>query len=140
MEIDLFESHWSAQLDRFMSWKPQPEARGVNTFNITWDNLRGYAFPPIYANSEMFSENQEGESRQHIDCPNLAESNLVPDHLGDGGRQDTGDEPESVVLFGSIDSIDLHGLKSFFISCNLNCTSVATRPRAYFQWCHSMIA
>ena len=45
--MDLFASYWNTQLERFMSWRPQPEAWGINAFNINWNDLRGYAFPPF---------------------------------------------------------------------------------------------
>ena len=47
MKVDLFASYWNTQPERFMSWRPQPEAWGINAFNINWNDLRGYAFPPF---------------------------------------------------------------------------------------------
>jgi hypothetical protein len=46
-EIDLFASTWNRQLERFVSWKPQPEAMAVDAFSLSWTNRRGYAFPPF---------------------------------------------------------------------------------------------
>jgi hypothetical protein len=46
-KTDLFPSSWNRQLDRFVSWKPQPEAMAVDAFSLSWTNLEGYAFPPF---------------------------------------------------------------------------------------------
>ena len=45
--IDLFASRLTAQLPRFVSWKPDPEAEAVDAFTLDWSQLRGYAFPPF---------------------------------------------------------------------------------------------
>ena len=46
-EIDLFSSTWNRQMDRFVSWGPQPESMAVDAFSLSWTNRRGYAFPPF---------------------------------------------------------------------------------------------
>jgi hypothetical protein len=45
--IDLFSSHWNAQLPSFVSWRPQPGASAVNAFLLNWSSHAGYAFPPF---------------------------------------------------------------------------------------------
>ena len=45
--IDLFASRLTAQLPRFVSWNPDPEAGAVDAFTLDWSQLRGYAFPPF---------------------------------------------------------------------------------------------
>ena len=47
MKTDLFASAWNTQLEKFISWKPQPNAWRVNALASNWSNLQGYAFPPI---------------------------------------------------------------------------------------------
>ncbi|KZS20378.1 Uncharacterized protein APZ42_012950 [Daphnia magna] len=47
MNTDLFTAPWNAQLSKFVSWKPQPGAMAVNTFSVSWDRVKGYAFPPF---------------------------------------------------------------------------------------------
>lgn len=46
-EIDLFASRLNHQIARFVSWKPEPSAFGVNAFNCDWSNFKFYAFPPF---------------------------------------------------------------------------------------------
>jgi hypothetical protein len=47
VETDLFASAWNAQLPRFLSWLPQPQALAVNAFALNWSYLKGYVFPPF---------------------------------------------------------------------------------------------
>ena len=46
--VDMFASRLTTQLKRFFSWRPDPEAEALDTFNQDWNNLqgRGYANPP----------------------------------------------------------------------------------------------
>ena len=48
LEVDIFASRLTTQLERFFSWRPDPEAEAVDAFNQDWDLLqgRGYANPP----------------------------------------------------------------------------------------------
>ena len=45
-EVDLFASRLTKQLPRFYSWRPDPEAEGVDAFNQDWSQVRGFANPP----------------------------------------------------------------------------------------------
>jgi len=45
-ETDLFTSRLNKQVDEYISWKPDPEARAIDAFSIVWDN-HFYAFPPF---------------------------------------------------------------------------------------------
>ena len=47
VEIDLFASHWNAQLPRFISWKAQRNAVSTNTLAFDWSSCTGYAFLPF---------------------------------------------------------------------------------------------
>ena len=46
LEIDLFASWATAQLPRFFSWKPDPNAEAVDAFLQVWSGIRSYANPP----------------------------------------------------------------------------------------------
>ena len=46
-DVDLFASRLNKQLDRFVSFKPDPEAIDIDTFSISWTNLKFYVFPPF---------------------------------------------------------------------------------------------
>lgn len=45
--IDLFASHQNYKVPRFISWKPDPQAIGINTFQQQVKNEIFYAFPPF---------------------------------------------------------------------------------------------
>ena len=46
LEVDLFASRITRQLDRFFSWRPDPLAEAVDAFRQSWTGLAGYANPP----------------------------------------------------------------------------------------------
>lgn len=45
--IDMFASRLNKQVDRFVSWKPDPEAEAINAFSLCWSDVLIYAFPPF---------------------------------------------------------------------------------------------
>ena len=47
LELDLFASRLSAQLSRFVSWRPDPGAEAFDAFSLEWSKVRGYAFPHL---------------------------------------------------------------------------------------------
>ena len=46
-QIDLFASRLNKQLDKFCSWKPDPEACFIDAFSIDWSDFKCYLFPPF---------------------------------------------------------------------------------------------
>lgn len=46
-QLDLFASQTSHQLDRYISWRPDPESEGADAFQINWTHTFTYAFPPF---------------------------------------------------------------------------------------------
>jgi len=46
-DIDLFASRLNAQVDRYVSWFPDPGAEAVDAFSLNWNTLKFYAFPPF---------------------------------------------------------------------------------------------
>ena len=46
-ELDLFASRLNAQLPKYISWKPDPEATSVDAFKANWNQWYFYAFPPF---------------------------------------------------------------------------------------------
>ena len=46
-DIDLFASRLNAQVETFVSWRPQPHAKFVDAFSIEWSQLFFYVFPPF---------------------------------------------------------------------------------------------
>ena len=46
-DIDLFASRLNRQLNKFVSWMPDPEALTSNAFSISWSKYKPYLFPPF---------------------------------------------------------------------------------------------
>ena len=47
LEVDLFADRLNTQLLQYMSWRPDPLAMGTDAFQIKWQKVKGYAFPPF---------------------------------------------------------------------------------------------
>ena len=47
LEIDLFASWINRQTEKYVSWKPEPEAFAVDAFSINWRHHFMYIFPPF---------------------------------------------------------------------------------------------
>ena len=45
-DLDLFATRANNQLQKFISWFPDPDALATNAFSIPWSNQVCYAFPP----------------------------------------------------------------------------------------------
>ena len=45
--VDLFASRVNKQINKYVSWKPEPEAFAVDAFTINWNNCYPYIFPPF---------------------------------------------------------------------------------------------
>ena len=45
--VDWFADRLNAQVRKFVSWKPDPEAWQVDVFTVPWTKELGYAFPPF---------------------------------------------------------------------------------------------
>ena len=45
--IDLFATRLTAQLPRFVSWKPDQVVEAVDAFTLDWSQFTAYAFPPF---------------------------------------------------------------------------------------------
>jgi hypothetical protein len=46
-DVDLFASLASHQIDRYISWRPDPKAIATDAFQQDWRHKLGYAFPPF---------------------------------------------------------------------------------------------
>ena len=46
-EVDLFASRLNNQISNYTSWRPDPEALGVDAFSLNWSIYFSYGFPPF---------------------------------------------------------------------------------------------
>ena len=47
VEIDLFASRLNKKCEAYVSWKPDPGAKYIDAFSLSWKDLDFYAFPPF---------------------------------------------------------------------------------------------
>lgn len=55
-EIDLFASRINTKCTKFISWRKDPDAFGVDAFTIEWKKLKFYAFPPFSIISQVLQK------------------------------------------------------------------------------------
>ncbi len=55
-DIDLFASRINKQLDNYVAWRPDPHARYIDAFSISWSDFYGYLFPPFNLMSRVVSK------------------------------------------------------------------------------------
>ena len=46
-QIDMFASRLNKQIDKYVSWKRDPDALWINAFTNSWSDIYFYAFPPF---------------------------------------------------------------------------------------------
>lgn len=46
-DVDLFASRLNAQVEKYVSWKPDPSAIATDAFSLSWGGQTFYAFPPF---------------------------------------------------------------------------------------------
>ena len=46
-DMDMFASRINCQLDKYVSWKPDPKALFIDAFTLKWENYYPYCFPPF---------------------------------------------------------------------------------------------
>lgn len=46
-QLDMFASRLNSQLDRYVSWKPDPDAEAIDAFSVNWSGKYIYCFPPF---------------------------------------------------------------------------------------------
>jgi hypothetical protein len=67
MDTDLFDAPWNAQLQSFVSWKPQSGSMAINAFSISWDGVKGYA--PPFVDIRCLEKLRREEATIVLICP-----------------------------------------------------------------------
>ena len=68
-QIDLFATKFSKRLELYISPVPDPEAWGVDALSIRWDNLVGYAFPPLALMEKVLRKAREEGAKMILIAP-----------------------------------------------------------------------
>ena len=65
-QIDLFASRLTAQMGKYMSWRPDPGAVAVDALAQPWNHIRGYAFPPFALIARCLSKIQQEQVQELV--------------------------------------------------------------------------
>ena len=69
LEVDLFASRLTAQLPRYFSWHPDPQAEATDALLQDWRHLRGYANPPWNLVGRVLAKAREQEATLVLVAP-----------------------------------------------------------------------
>lgn len=61
--IDLFASRLNKQIDKYVSWKPDPNATFIDAFSFNWHDYFFYAFPPFSLIGKVLQKIQRDKAR-----------------------------------------------------------------------------
>ena len=65
-DIDLFASRLNKQLDRYISWFPDPHAITSDAFSVSWTYFKPYIFPPFSLIGKILQKLEEDKVRKAI--------------------------------------------------------------------------
>ena len=71
-EIDLFASRLSAQLPKYVSWRPNPEALHADALTINWTAPSRLRLPTLQPHSSCTEQSDSRQSRHHVSRTSLA--------------------------------------------------------------------
>ena len=77
-EIDLFASRLNTQLDRYVSWLPDPQAESVDAFTLDWSKFDFYAFPPFCLVSHCLQKIKADKAEGLFIAPNWPTQSWYP--------------------------------------------------------------
>ena len=77
VDIDLMASRTNHQVERFLSWRPDPEAFAIDAFTLDWRDFRFWYFPHFQSIITSAAENTARPGYRPASVPILADSTLV---------------------------------------------------------------
>lgn len=80
-EVDLFASRNNAQLQRYVSWLPDPGAEAVDALSLDWGNVYFYAFPPFCIIGKCLQKIHEDKAEGVIIVPKWPTQSWFPQML-----------------------------------------------------------
>ena len=82
-DVDLFAARHNKQLERFFSFRPDPQAEAIDALAQPWTNLRPYAFPPFILLGRIIRKiRQENVKEVVVIAPIWANQSWFPLLLG----------------------------------------------------------
>ena len=77
-DIDLFASRINKQLERYVSWKPDPEAEAVDAFCLNWSTKTYYIFPPFSMISKVAAKIRKDKASGILVIPDWPSQHWYP--------------------------------------------------------------
>lgn len=68
-EIDMFASRLNKQLERFVSWKPDPDAEAIDAFSVPWSGKYIYCFPPFSLMGRVLQKVRQDQAEVFLVAP-----------------------------------------------------------------------
>ena len=68
-EIDMFASRLNKQLDRFVSWLPDPDAEAIDAFSVSWSDQYIYCFPPFSLIGRLLQKVRQDQAEVFLVAP-----------------------------------------------------------------------
>ena len=68
-EIDLFATRLNAKCELYVSFKPDPNAFAVDAFTQNWNDIKGYAFPPLSLIGRILAKIKRDEASITVTVP-----------------------------------------------------------------------
>ena len=77
--VDLFATQFNHRLPLYVSPVPDPEALAVDAMSVSWENLLGYAFPPLPILGRVIRKAREESATRILVTPNWPSQPWFPD-------------------------------------------------------------
>ena len=68
-DVDLFASRINAQLETYVTWRPDPNAVHIDALTLNWTNIYGYAFPPFSLIARVLRKVEEEQTTTLLILP-----------------------------------------------------------------------
>ena len=77
-DIDLFATRLNKQIERYISWRPDPFAEKIDAFSCTWNPESYYIFPPFSIISKVICKIQQDGTRGILVLPDWPSQHWYP--------------------------------------------------------------
>ena len=67
-DVDLFASRGNAQLQRYVSWLPDPDAYAFDAFGLNWSEFTAFCFPPFSLVPKVLQRLELTEGEEYGQC------------------------------------------------------------------------
>ena len=95
-QVDLFATRLNAQVQKFVSWKPDPQAWKVDAFAITWTGIKAYAFSSVLSDKPPVTKSTHRKYvRNVVNCTSMEDSAMVSNSVKHVGSQTNSTSTES---------------------------------------------